>query len=198
MYQAELDRIVKSHGEWLDSGGKSGKRASLDGASLDGARLVGASLDGARLVGASLDGASLVRARLVGARLDGASLVGASLDGARLVGASLDGASLVGASLDGARLVGARLDGASLVGARLDGAAGCVVLTDTHHGYRVVAGQVDGAVRIWAGCRSFSLAEARAHWGATDYHTPSSGRRILATLDWLETEMAANGGSIPK
>jgi hypothetical protein len=71
----------------------------LSGASLDRASLVGA-----RLVGASLDRASLDRARLDGASLVGASLDRASLDGASLDRASLDGASLVGASLDGASL----------------------------------------------------------------------------------------------
>ena len=39
-----------------------------------------------------------------------------------------------------------------------------------------------------AGCRNFSIVEARAHWGAADYHRPQSGSRILALLDWLEKQ----------
>jgi len=47
-----------------------------------------------------------------------------------------------------------------------------------------------GEWRIIAGCRDFSIPEARAHWGGADYHTPASGRRIIANIDWLEGELA--------
>jgi hypothetical protein len=54
----ELDEILRKHKLWIEEQ-DGGERASLVGASLDGASLVGASLDGADLRGASLDGADL-------------------------------------------------------------------------------------------------------------------------------------------
>ena len=151
---------------------KSG--ASLDGASLYGARLVGAILDRASLVGASLDGASLDCARLVGAILDRASLYRASLVGASLVGASLDGASLygaslVGASLDGASLVGAILDRARLDGASLDGAIhACAQIAFSGHGecgrmLTAVQLKPDDAPRFFCGCFTGDESELRKY-----------------------------------
>jgi len=104
---------------------------------------------------------------------DGARLVGARLVGARLVGARLVGARLVGASLDGARLVGARLVGASLDRASLDGVnwgtgakigAQTILWADplvTCDGYAKVLCAVGDVAWIMAGCRWFTLADAR-------------------------------------
>ena len=94
------------------------------------------------------------------------------------------------ADLRYADLRDADLRGANLRGADLCGASGCILLTETDHGYHVVAGFREGEWRIWAGCRDFTIQEAREHWGAPDYHTPLSGRRVVACLDWLEKEIA--------
>jgi len=77
---------------------------------------------------------------------------------------------------------------AHLSGAHLSGAKGITLLTQTDHGYLAYAVEREGEWRIHAGCRDFTMAEARAHWSSPNYHTPSSGRRILAALDWLESE----------
>jgi len=108
---------------------------------------------------------------------------------ANLCGANLCGANLRGANLRGANLRDADLRGADLRGANLCGASGCILLTETDHGYRVVAGFREEEWRIWAGCRDFTIQEAREHWGAADYHTPISGRRVVACLDWFEAEL---------
>ena len=126
----------------------------------------------------------------VRAHLGGANLVEANLAGAYLARAYLARANLAGAHLGGANLGGANLAGAYLAGAHLGGARGIVILTETDHGYRVIAAKRDDAWRIYAGCRDFTLAEARAHWGADDYRFPLTGRRIIACLDWLEREIA--------
>ena len=118
----ELEEILELHKKWLN-GDVGGVRASLDGASLEGASLVGANLEGASLDGASLVRANLYGARLIRASLDGARLIRANLEGASLEGAILDGARLDGANLEGANLVGANLVRASLVGANLEGAS---------------------------------------------------------------------------
>jgi uncharacterized protein YjbI with pentapeptide repeats len=76
----------------------------LVGASLNRASLLGAKLDNAKLQGASLQfaqlmGASLVQTDLSAAQLDFANLQGASLDSAILTGASMRFAQLQGAYL---------------------------------------------------------------------------------------------------
>jgi uncharacterized protein YjbI with pentapeptide repeats len=137
---------------------------------------------------ANLTRANLRGANLRGANLRGANLTRANLTGANLTGADLTGANLTGADLTGADLRGADLTGADLTGANLRGAVGVALLTQTDHGYLVYASARDGAWRVIAGCRDFSIDAARKHWGAADYHTPSSGQRILACLDWLEKQ----------
>ena len=170
-------------------------RVRLDGASLDGARLDGARLDGARLIdarldGASLDGASLDGARLIGATLDGASFIGASLIGARLDGASFIGASLIGARLDGASLIDASLDGASLDGARPDKATAAPLRRATRaDGYEFLLWPTDAGWRVRAGCRFFTLPEARDHWTRTRAGTPI-GDETADILDMFERAVA--------
>jgi len=172
----ELEEILELHKKWLN-GDVGGVRASLDGASLEGASLVGAnlegaSLDGASLVRANLDGARLIRASLDGARLiranlEGASLEGAILDGARLDGANLEGANLVGAnlvraSLDGASLDGASLDGASLIRANLEGASleGASLVRASLEGANLVGANLVRASLVGANLEGASLAAA--------------------------------------
>ena len=175
--------------------GLSVKWAIKMGASLVGANLVGASLAGASLVGESLEGANLDGANLAGASLDDANLDDASLVGANLAGASLAGASLVGANLVRASLADANLAGASLAGASLDDAslvraslvrASLIVGGQRSDGYRfLLFRERDGAVKVSAGCRYFSIAEARAHWLATREKT-TLGDESQALVDDLE------------
>ena len=104
---------------------------------------------------------------------------------ADLSDADLSDADLRRAYFRGADLSDADLSDADLRRAYLSGAVGFHLLTQTEHGYLVTATWRGGEWRIVAGCRDFSIAEARAHWGAADYPLPSSGSRILACLDWL-------------
>ena len=69
-----------------------------------------------------------------------------------------------------------------------------VPLSQTDHGYFVTANWHGGMWRIAAGCRDFTIAEARAHWGDPDYHTPQSGSRIVHMLDWLEKQPVPDVG----
>ena len=77
MKQSELKAILKDHKLWIQSDGKQGKRASLQGVNLQGANLHGANLYGANLTGADLEDASLYGANLQGVNLRGANLRGA-------------------------------------------------------------------------------------------------------------------------
>ena len=129
-------------------------------------------------------------ADLRGADLRGADLRGADLRGADMREANLRDADLRDADLRGASLWGADLRGASLWGADLSDLrrnTGLRVVTVTDRGYTVVASQdVDGTWWIVAGGRRFSVAEAVAHWGADTYHTPKSGRRVVAAIEAVE------------
>ena len=198
-----LPEILAAHRKWLRYE-VGGARADMRGADLVCANLRDANLRDADLVCANLRDANLRDADLVcanlrdanlrdaepvGANLRGANLGGADMRGANLRGADMRGANLRGADMRGANLRGADMRGAHMVGANLRDAAGCVHLTETDHGYVVFATCRKEQVRIIAGCRDFSVAEARAHWGSNGYHTPLSGRRVVAVLDWLEREI---------
>jgi Pentapeptide repeats (8 copies) len=132
MDASELKEILKQHKLWIETNGRQGERADLEGANLQGANLQGANLEGANLQGANLTGAELNGAILWGAILWGANLACANLACANLTGANLKGASLsyanlydadlTGADLTGANLHGVDLTGADLTGANLTGA----------------------------------------------------------------------------
>ena len=98
-----------------------------------------------------------------GLRLKAALEIGvkarANLYGANLYGANLYGANLTRANLDGAEPYGANLDGANLGDTKLiDGGL-------RSDGYRFwLIHSTEQGWRIKAGCRNFTLAEARTHW----------------------------------
>ena len=107
----------------------------------------------ADLSGADLSDAGLSDADLSDADLRYANLRGADLRGVDLTGANLSGVDLRGASLRGAILTGANLSGTCLI----DGGG-------DPRGFRFVGqGTADGR-RVLAGCRDYTLAEAREHW----------------------------------
>lgn len=138
----------------------------------------------ANLAGAGLVGAYLASANLAGAYLARADLAGADLAGAYLARANLAGANLADANLAGADLAGANLAGADLVdgGQRSDG-------------YRFVGWIRDGALQIRAGCRNFTITEAREHWTETRGGTPL-GDETMCILDHIEV-VARIRGLIP-
>ena len=119
---------------------------------------------GADLADANLADAYLARANLAGANLAGADLAGANLAHADLARANLAGANLAGANLARANLI----DG----GQRSDG-------------YRFVGSIKNGVLMIGAGCRYFTITEARTHWSDTRGGT-DLGAETTAILDHIE------------
>ena len=117
--------------------------------------------------------------------------------GADLARAYLRGADLRGADLTGADLRGAYLRGANLTGADLTGADGVLAIgpIDTWIMYAV---RFPDGPRIKAGCRWFTVAEAREWWGkggeAKD--TETHGPRMLAGVDALLALAAAHGWEV--
>jgi uncharacterized protein YjbI with pentapeptide repeats len=178
MTKEEVAAVLADHARWLRD--KSGKRANLTGANLEGAYLRGANLEGAHLTGAYLRGANLEGAYLTGAYLTGANLRGANLTGANLTGAYLTDAYLRGANLTGAYLTGAYLRGANLEGAYLTGAnfrgakinndktvIGILRRATRSDGWEFFLWHCEDGFYIKAGCRFFTLEEGRKHWKAT-------------------------------
>ena len=126
----------------------------------------------------AVEAAAKAKADLYGANLRGANLYGANLRGANLRGADLYGADLRGANLRGADLYGANLYGANLIvgGTRSDG-------------YQfLMHKEEDGELMIRAGCRYFSVADARKHWAATRNGTQLGNESFC--LVWQLEEMA--------
>ena len=116
-----LPAILSAHQQWVQTGGKEGKRADLPEAALGRASLRLVVLSEANLQGADLERAILANARLQGANLQGASLRGADLQLAALHRANLQGADLFEANLENANLPEATLQGANLYFANLRG-----------------------------------------------------------------------------
>lgn len=125
----DLRAILAQHKLWLESRGKSGARATLQGAdltlgTLEHAIQLGPELRGADLRRADLSSINLSFADLSGADLDGANLAQAKLAAAQLVDADLSHADLTGsmlllANLTAARMVGTELRDADFYGADL-------------------------------------------------------------------------------
>ena len=82
---------------------------------------------------------------------------------------------------------GAYLGGADLGGADLRGVDQCIVLpVGDPSGYVPVAVWTDNRYwRIFAGCRSLTVAEARQLWGAGYKGERETGDKYLYALDWL-------------
>ena len=183
--------------KWAIKTGANLRSAYLGGANLVGADLRSANLRSAYLGGADLVGADLRSANLGGADLRSANLRNANLGGADLRSANLVGANLVGANLGGADLRNAYLGGADLVGADLRSAnlgdQWIIQGPARSDGYFFMLTNLkEEGVRLKAGCRNFSLAEAREHWKTTRANTPL-GDETFAILDCLEAMAKARG-----
>ena len=145
----------------------------------------------AYLSGADLSGAYLSRANLSGADLSRANLSGADLSGAYLSRANLSGAYLSGANLSGAYLSRANLSGADLSGANLSGANHVIHLGCPNGWTNAYAWRRDGVLMVQIGCRTKTMAEARAYWASKD-----DRREVLAALDYAEAVAKLRGWEI--
>ena len=117
---------------------------------------------------------------------EGKTLSRANLSRANLYGADLSDADLSRANLSGADLSRADLSGANLIvgGQRSDG-------------YRfLLIRELDGTLKVSAGCRYFTLFEARKHWKIT---RPNSrlGSESFELMRSLQEMATSAGWSIP-
>jgi hypothetical protein len=172
-------------------------RATLSGATLSGANLFRATLSGANLSSANLSSANLSWANLSWANLSSANLSWANLSWANLSSANLSSANLSGANLSGANLSSANLSGANLSGANLSGANlyGQRIIDAglRSDGWRfLLTGFAEEGWRIKAGCRNFTIEDARKHWSLR-YVGEQRGAESLAILDHIERMAKARG-----
>lgn len=206
MNREELDEVLHFHKLWI-YGEKGGQRAilagrdlrdldlDLSGVDLSSADLSGANLSHTNLYGANLSGVDLSKATLIGTNLYGADLRHATFANSYLSNINLSHANLcdtvwMGATLGEGDLTGANLLHASLGHARLSRVRGIVYGTADR--WLMIVYQYDGVIRVKAGCRDFTLEEARAHWSGTrDYHTstqPDYAPRMLRWVNFLADE----------
>ena len=115
--------------------------------------------------------------------LSGRDLTGVNLTGLNLRLADLREADLREADLRGADMRGADMRGANTDGADLTGAIGIVCLhVDDPRGYRPIAVDHGTHWMIASGCRWLTAADALAHWGEDDYHTPELGQAYCRAI----------------
>lgn len=119
-----------------------------------------------------------------------ADLCGADLCGADLCDAVLCDADLRGADLRGADLCDAVLRDADLRGAVLGRTLQRIGPID---GWTMVSVRWDDGPRIACGCRWFTIAEAREHWGPGCAPRRAHGDLMLAGLDALVAICRAHG-----
>ncbi len=111
----ELEAILESHKDWVNSSGKTGARADLSNCEFPGVDLQNAGLSCAILRGSKLHGAVLKDADLTEAQLADADLSRADLRGTVLHRSCLQNADLTGAKgPQEENLAGANLSGATL------------------------------------------------------------------------------------
>jgi uncharacterized protein YjbI with pentapeptide repeats len=95
---------------------------------------------------------------------------------------------LTGADLTGADLTGADLRDTDLSGADLSGAKGVVLGPQRSDGYLFWLTGSPAQPIVRAGCRTFTLPEARAHWTETRGET-ALGDETMAILLYLESQV---------
>ena len=162
-----LQKVLSDHKLWLESDGEEGERANL----------YGADLSDADLSGADLRGADLNRANLRDADFRFADLSNADLSGADLRDADLSNADLSNADLIGANFVEAK---------------GFILLpVQDQRGYSWShATLTEDGWKIRAGCRLFTIEEAKAHWGEGYTGDREIGDMYLCAIEWLEKKLA--------
>ena len=180
----------------VDMSGALLSGANLSYADLHGALLSGANLRYADLSEADLTVADLCYADLHGALLSGANLRYADLSYANLREtnlryANLSEANLHVADLHGAFLSGANLRYANLHNADLSRAHGILRVGPSADGYEFFGVVRDDRVWIKAGCRWFTVADARSHWNKTRGGT-SLGAERIRFVNFIEAQMLLN------
>jgi len=184
MKAEKLQKILRDHALYQDSGGKEGAIAFLLQADLRGADLSGLDLREANLRSADLSLANLANARLSGANLIGANLRDASLRNANLRDVSLSAADLRSADLCGANLCDANLRDADLSDADLSNAN----LVDAN----LCGADLSGANLRHASLRDADLSDARIDLSVEDGLLRKIALKVLGERESFDNEIWHN------
>lgn len=114
-----------------------------------------------------------------------ADLRGPDLRGADLRGADLRWADLRWVDLRWVDLREADLRGANLSEADLRGAKGILFIGFDSRGWVLVCWEYGGELWFNAGCRSFKMDDALAHWGAESYSDKKRGGKYVKAITLL-------------
>jgi uncharacterized protein YjbI with pentapeptide repeats len=121
-----------------------------------------------------------------GAGLSHSDLTDANLTGAKLIGAFLYSCHLNGANFTDADLTNADLQNSSLEEAIFDDCKGIVDAGIDPRGYRFIGVKTDadqtGGWMIKAGCRWFTVDEAKEHWGPGGRNNRDALARVVAII----------------
>ena len=177
--------------------------AVRQGVALAGANCSGAHFSGANFFGAHFSGANFSRANFSGANFSGADFYLANFSGANFSGAdfSLANFSLANFSRADFSLANfslANFSGASFYGANFFGVKG-ILHVGPVDGWDMYAVRWDDGPRIKAGCRWFTVTEAREWWGkgGAPGNKPEHGPLMLAGLEALLALAKDHGWEMP-
>jgi hypothetical protein len=177
--------------------------AVRQGVALARADFSGAHFSGANFSLAHFSGANFSRADCSGAHFSGANFFGAHFSGADFSRANFSRAdfSLANFSLANFSLANfslANFSGASFYGANFFGVEG-ILHVGPVDGWDMYAVRWDDGPRIKAGCRWFTVSEARKWWGkgGAPGNKPEHGPLMLAGLDALLAMAKAHGWEMP-
>ena len=173
--------------------GVSLARANCSGAHFPGAHFPGANFSGANFFGAHFSGANFS-----GANFFGANFSGANFSRANFSRADFSLANFYGADFSLANFYGADFSGASFYGANFFGAEG-ILHVGPVDGWDMYAVRWDDGPRIKAGCRWFTVTEAREWWGkgGAPGNKPEHGPLMLAGLEALLALAKDHGWEMP-
>ena len=123
---------------------------------------------------------------------------GVSLAGADFFGADFFGAHFSGANFSRANFSGANFSGASFYGVHFFGVEG-ILHVGPVDGWDMYAVRWDDGPRIKAGCRWFTVSEAREWWGkgGAAGNKPEHGPLMLAGLEALLALAKNQGWEMP-
>ena len=143
-------------------------------------------------------GVSLARANFFGAHFSGANFSRANFYKADFCEADFSRANFSRANFSGADFYKAEFSGADFYGASFYGAKG-ILHVGPVDGWDMYAVRWDDGPRIKAGCRWFTVTEARAWWGkgGAPGNMPEHGPLMLAGLDALLAMAKAHGWEMP-
>jgi hypothetical protein len=133
-----------------------------------------------------------------GVSLARAHFPGANFSGAHFSGADFSLANFSGANFSGANFSGANFSRANFYGANFSGAEG-ILHVGPVDGWDMYAVRWDDGPRIKAGCRWFTVSEARKWWGkgGAPGNKPEHGPLMLAGLEALLALAKAHGWEMP-